>query len=452
MNKKGAYIYQQIEQTTAEWAVDTTVYPVSVFLFERLENGKVNMKLSDGVHPFSGLPYVMQDVKVAVKTNNATTYILTVTTAEGEFDTPNLRGKDAPAPSIDPETKHWKIGEEDTGIVAEGKNGISVSVVENSENTETVYKLDITDKDGKKTTPNLRGTDAPIPSIDPVTKQWKIGDKDTGVVAEGKNAAITDDAPSDGKTYGRNNGAWSEIVESNQYLDLTTLFPNESGTLSDENYQKVVDAVNKGITTARVEVDPDSFSPISINETAQEYGIMMGVSMVDYGTLDMMFAIQTIAINREDKTYTSTQNYQILNNQGTGTKYLSDNGQYLTPPTATPTTAGYMSAEDKKRVDDAVVFKDVTVATTLTGLSIANYSIKVTLSSASALSFASTPYEGWECMIDIKNNGSSDITQALPNATGWQCDETSMTIAAGKIASISVRYVHGTYVVLTKGN
>lgn len=65
----------------------------------------------------------MQDVKVAVKTNDATTYVLTVTTAKDEFDTPNLRGNDAPVPSIDPVTRHWKIGEEDTGVVAEGKNG-----------------------------------------------------------------------------------------------------------------------------------------------------------------------------------------------------------------------------------------------------------------------------------------------------------------------------------------
>lgn len=447
MNKKGAYVYQQIEQTIAEWAVDTTVYPVSVFLFERLENGKVNMKLSDGVHTFAELPYVMQDVKVAVKTNNATTYILTVTTAEGEFDTPNLRGKDAPVPSIDPETKHWKIGEEDTGVVAEGKNGISVSVVENSENTETVYKLDITDKDGKKTTPNLRGTDAPIPSIDPVTKQWKIGDKDTGVVAEGKNAAITDDAPSDGKTYGRNNGAWSEIVASNQYLDLTTSFPDVSGTLSDENYQKIVDAWENSISLVRL---GDMYGPMFIEKGQNNYILRINVLMqvVTGVSISSMY----VEIDTTDKTYVTNLKHINYTNTGSGTKYLSDNGEYLTPPTATPTTAGYMSAEDKQRVDDAVVFKDVTVAATLTGLSIANYSIKVTLSSASALSFASTPYEGWECMIDIKNTGSSDITQALPNATGWQCDETSMTIAAGKIASISVRYIHGIYVVLTKGN
>ena len=110
------------------------------------------------------------------------------------------------------------------------------------------------------------------------------------------------------------------------------------------------------------------------------------------------------------------------------------------------------SNEEHAKVADSLRFKDVTVATMLTGLSIANYSIKVTLSSASALSFASTPYEGWECMIDIWNNGPVDITQALPNASGWQCDEESITIAAGKIASISVRYIHGTYVVLSKGN
>lgn len=92
MSKKGAFIYQQIEQTTAEWASDTTVYPASVWLFERLENGKFSMKLSDGVHTFADLPAVLQDIQVSVKTNNETTYILQITTAAGTFDTPNLKG------------------------------------------------------------------------------------------------------------------------------------------------------------------------------------------------------------------------------------------------------------------------------------------------------------------------------------------------------------------------
>ena len=32
MSKKGAFIYQQIELTTAEWADNVTVYPASVWL------------------------------------------------------------------------------------------------------------------------------------------------------------------------------------------------------------------------------------------------------------------------------------------------------------------------------------------------------------------------------------------------------------------------------------
>lgn len=125
MSKKGAYVYQQIERTTAEWAGDTTVYPASVWLFERLENGRFNMRLADGVHTFAELPPVMQDVGVRIKKSDPVTYILTFSTAAGEFDTPNLRGDDAPVPSIDPATKRWKIGDEDTGVVAEGKDGES---------------------------------------------------------------------------------------------------------------------------------------------------------------------------------------------------------------------------------------------------------------------------------------------------------------------------------------
>lgn len=140
MSKKGAFIYQQVELTTAEWMDNTTIYPPSVWLFERLGNGKFNMKLADGVHAFAELPAVMQDVKVTVKQNDGTTYILTITTAEGEFDTPNLKGTAAPVPSIDPATKHWKIGDEDTGVVAEGKDGATYDDTEIQAALSTLQK------------------------------------------------------------------------------------------------------------------------------------------------------------------------------------------------------------------------------------------------------------------------------------------------------------------------
>ena len=56
-------------------------------------------------------------------------------------------------PHIDETTKHWFIGDNDTGIVAEG----------------------------------VSGNDGITPHIDESTKHWFIGDTDTGIVAEGKD-------------------------------------------------------------------------------------------------------------------------------------------------------------------------------------------------------------------------------------------------------------------------
>lgn len=44
------------------------------------------------------------------------------------------------------------------------------------------------------------------------------------------------DAPSDGKTYGRKDKQWSEIIASNQYLD--------SGALPQETQNNILDAIN----------------------------------------------------------------------------------------------------------------------------------------------------------------------------------------------------------------
>lgn len=91
MSKRGAYVYQQIEQSTAEWTADSTIYPPSLWLFERLANGNLNMKFSDGIHTYAELPLMMQDIKVRIKTNTDTEYVLEITSAEGTITTPNLR-------------------------------------------------------------------------------------------------------------------------------------------------------------------------------------------------------------------------------------------------------------------------------------------------------------------------------------------------------------------------
>lgn len=243
------------------------------------------------------------------------------------------------------------------------------------------------------------------------------------------------DAPKDGKTYGRNNGAWSEIVASNQYLDVATLFPEENGTLSDENYQKVVDAVNKGITTARIETNPDGFGPITINNSTEIYGITTNILAVDPSDRSIWLTIIAIIINKSDKTYTLVSNRQSLQNTGSGTKYLSDNGQYRTPPTATSTTAGYMSTEDKKRVDDIVNFGTGSNAvTTLANIPTNKRLVKATLSSASNLSInesARALNVGEEIYLDC--NPTASFTQPIPTTGSFRSMSGSSIITTSGV-------------------
>lgn len=255
-----------------------------------------------------------------------------------------------------------------------------------------------------------------------------------------KTEAITE-APSDGKTYGRKNKQWSEIIASNQYLDLTTLFPSESGTLSDENYQKIVDAVNKGITTARIETDPDGFSPITISNSTETYSIITNFLTVDSGDHSIGLMVTTVIINKSNKTYTSVSNRQSLQNTGSGTKYLSDNGQYRTPPTATPTTAGYMSAEDKKKVDDIVNFGTGSNAvTTLANIPTNKRLVKATLSSASNLSInesARALNVGEEIYLDC--NPTDSFTQPIPTTGSFRSmSGSSITTTSGVPFEMSI--------------
>lgn len=212
------------------------------------------------------------------------------------------------------------------------------------------------------------------------------------------------------------------------YLDLSKALDadgNFLNTIPQSFYDEIQEAFNNKTTSGLTK--DDRIVPINIVKNSDDYTVS-GVTEIAYGGASILIEIITLSVS-SDLTLYGYKSQSALMINGDGTEALMNDGNY-------------------KRV---VVLSPFTT-TTLTNLPVDTYSIRVTLSAASALSFASTPAEGWECMIDIKNTGSSDITQALPNATGWQCDEESVTIAAGKIASISVRYIHGTYVVLSKGN
>lgn len=172
---RGAYVYQQIEQTTAAWAADSTIYPASLWLFERLENGQLNMKFSDGIHAYADLPLMMQGVNVNVKTDTDTEYILEITSANGTITTPNLRD-------------HY----DDTDI----RNMV--------DHLKTIVTS--TPSDGQITiTPEKTNEDDPDVSITLETK----GDKDKSLMADGKYRKLP--------VYGRNLllGSGTEVSNSN---------------------------------------------------------------------------------------------------------------------------------------------------------------------------------------------------------------------------------------------
>ena len=258
------------------------------------------------------------------------------------------------------------------------------------------------------------------------------------------------EAPKDGKTYGRNNGAWSEIVASNQCLDLTTLFPNESGALSEENYQKVVDAYENRVSLARVNT---VYFPFSMTKDEESYGLTINMSGLNSFELNanLVVNVKRISVYTDDKTYVCAWNSMNLVNNGDGTKYLSDNGQYRTPPIATPTTAGYMSTEDKKKVDDIVNFgTGSNTVTTLVNIPTSKRLVKATLSSASKLSInesARALNVGEEIYLDC--NPTASFTQPIPTTGSFRSmSGSSITTTSGvpfemsilKIATSGVMY------------
>ena len=326
MSKKGAFIYQQIELTTAEWADNVTVYPTSVWLFERLENGKFNMKLADGVHTFAQLPAVMQEVKVTVKTNDATTYILTITTAEGKFDTPNLRGNNAPVPSIDPATKHWKIGEEDTGVVAEGQDG------ESYDDTEIRNAL--------------------------TALQQQV------------NTLVSGDA--------------SSAIES--FNEIIAFLANVEDT---DTLQGIIAGLNQSIANVQTSI------PTKLSQ-----------------------------LQNDDHTVKDAD-------------YVHTDNNY--------------SDEEKTKVSDSLRLKEYVDVESLEALPSSPYNLRFTYSSTSvqAINFAnigSVP-EMQEFYLSIKNNTGSTINQPIPNGSGWQSEETSVELPAGKATGVSLKKEHGIIVV-----
>lgn len=133
------------------------------------------------------------------------------------------------------------------------------------------------------------------------------------------------DAPSDGKQYGRKNNEWSVIeAGGTQYLDLS-MFSAESGTLSEEDYQKVVKAYEDKTITGINFMNKPIIIPIKLALSEGNYFI----NVYMFNNSDGYFNISSVSVLvNSDKSFTSIINDLPFILYGSGTKALTDNGQY----------------------------------------------------------------------------------------------------------------------------
>lgn len=135
--------------------------------------------------------------------------------------------------------------------------------------------------------------------------------------------AIVEEAPSNGNQYGRKDGVWTIIdTGGSQYLDLS-IFSAESGTLSEEDYQKVVKAYKDKIS---IGLYSGMNVIISMAELSGSF-ILLGNCALSEDKGEAIHMILNYHIS-SDKTYTTDSFYYTININGVGTKALTDSGTY----------------------------------------------------------------------------------------------------------------------------
>ena len=191
-------IYQCHTEHTSGEAFDSTNWTAMT--------GAKGDKGDDGFSPI---------VKIESTDTGAT---ITVTDATETTTADISNGTDGITPHIDETTKHWMIGDVDTNIIAEGIDGISPkATVEQTETGATVTIIS-----GEETT-IAELTNGITPHIDETTKNWFIGEADTGVLAEG-TVEINADCAVLYATFSAD--GWSDTVPYTQTVIVNSITSN----------------------------------------------------------------------------------------------------------------------------------------------------------------------------------------------------------------------------------
>lgn len=356
----GVYVYQQIVKTTAQWAADTNVWPENIWLFEKRTDGKVLVKLSDGLHPFSKLPQKMIDAYEAAQEGGFTGTREEFYAALGTIDTKvktvvdlvaSLQGKYAETPTLaatpTEETKTYTVGE----VTREFSIGQQCRVYEADEEDYVFYQLyDIT-AEGKA--------------------DWRIAGSG-GTSAFVEKVAIT---------LASNQGAADAVlngtVVSVKYSDIQTDLVWNGEELTTNIPMGVQYQIVPAAVTGYASPEAQSYTAVGGNEREVSLSYSCERLTVNVGTNDSADAsARTVTVtNTADSSVIGTKQGSLVTfNIPTGTAYkvsVDDWGGYIKPSDQTYTANSATrsaSFEYEKIVDASIVFdKSISDPQNITG-------------------------------------------------------------------------------------
>lgn len=276
----------------------------------------------------------------------------------------------------------------------------------------------------------------------------KLGLVKTGYSTNGKNYPVSLD--SGGKMYV--NVPWTDT--NTTYSNMGAATANAAGKAG------LVPAPGAGKQTSFLRGDGTWVVPTNTTY-AKASATTLGLVMIGYAKNGKNYPVELDGSGKMfvnvPWTDTNTTYGVVGANGSTG---LVKNGSTVTSAsgyTACPIVGGvpyfkdsYTSAE-RQKVADSLRLKEYADVSDLGKLPATPYNLRYVYTAATpkAIAFAnvgSVP-EMQELYLSIKNNTSSKITQPIPNGSGWQSEETSLEIEAGKTAGISIKKEHGVMVV-----
>lgn len=171
--------------------------------------------------------------------------------------------------------------------------------------------------------------------------------KTTGVYKK-ISASIHLDNTGDGTLFLASDGMYK--APQNRYLDMS-IFTGDSGILSDDDYQKVVDAYNNKVTTGFFGT---AVRPINIYDDGGDGYLIVIVRNTPKINSGGSVKYDLMVIENSSKSYIGYSSGLDFLNNGDGTKFLSDDGTYKAVSGGGSTSDNILTQEDQDAILDAV--------------------------------------------------------------------------------------------------